>query len=87
MRNKFPTRLSFLFFGLKSVTMSAHIPFMHNLTVYFLSDHDHSEAWLGFTNAGTHRARKQSTNVACPLIHLQRLAEHIKVISNISLRV
>ena len=87
MRNKLPTRLSFAFFGLKSVTMSAHIPFMHNLTVYFLSDHDHSEAWLVVTNARTHRARKQLTNIAYPLIHLQRLEEHIKVISNISLRV
>ena len=62
MRNKFPTRLSFLFFGLKSVTMSAQIPFM--------SDHDHSEAWLVVTNARTHRARKQLTNVAYSLIHL-----------------
>ena len=69
MRNKFPNRLSFLFFGLKSVTMSAHISFMHNVTVYFLSDHDHSEAWLVVTNARTHRARKQLTNVAYPLIH------------------
>ena len=61
MRNKFPTRLSFLFFGLKSVTMSAHIPFMHNLTGYFLSDHDHSEAWLVVTHApGT-----QTINQGC----------------------
>ena len=67
--------------------MSAHIPFMHNLTVYFLSDHYHTEAWLVVTNARTHRARKQLTNIAYPLIHLQRLEEHIKVIINISLRV
>ena len=67
--------------------MSAHIPFMHNLTVYFLRDRDHSESWLVVTNARTHRARKQLTKVACPLIHLQRLEEHVKVKSNISLRV
>ena len=29
MRNKFPTRLLFLSFGLQLGTLSAHIPFMH----------------------------------------------------------